>query len=81
MKAAGGSVWVNLVVAILSVNNYPLDRTFERLQQLESAGLLDPGNLRNWDISQMVRHLGAAGYNRGPVLTKIMGERLVALAL
>lgn len=71
--------WSSLVIAMLSVNNYPLDRTLSHFEELELQGLFNPENLAIWNLDETVQRLTRGGYDRGPVLTAILAERLVAL--
>ncbi len=73
--------WGYLVVSILSVNNYLLERAYGLLERLEKEGLLDPARLGQWDIGEVVGRLDRAGYGRGPGITKIVAERMVALGV
>lgn len=71
--------WADLVIAVLSVNNYPLDRTFALFDQLEAQGLFDPKKLASSTASEVARMLGEAGYNRGDTMTAIFTDRLLSL--
>ena len=73
--------WADLVIAILSVNNYPLDKTFGLFDRLAEAGLFDPAKLETWGLAEISRGLGAAGYDRGPTMTRIFAERLSGLGV
>lgn len=71
--------WADLVIAILSVNNYPLDKTWNLFDGLEENGLFDPRVLAGCDLSELARRLGAAGYDRGDAMTAMFTDRLAAL--
>jgi hypothetical protein len=71
--------WADLVIAMLSVNNYPLDRTFALFDKLEAEGLFDPSVLASATASEVACKLGAAGYNRGDTMTAIFTDRLLSL--
>ena len=71
--------WADLVIAILSVNNYPLEKTFALFSSLEDNGLFDPTVLADLSSADVARKLGAAGYNRGDTMTAIFTERLTSL--
>jgi hypothetical protein len=71
--------WPDLVMAMLSVNNYPLAKTFERFEDLSANGVFDPSNYIKWDAPEIARRLVNSGYDRGTVLTGILGERLSSL--
>ena len=71
--------WADLVLAILSVNNYPLDKTFALFEALSENGLFDPAMLAAIGQTEVAQRLGAAGYNRGGTMTAIFTDRLVSL--
>lgn len=71
--------WADLVIAMLSVNNYPLDRTFALFDKLEDEGLFDPNVLASSSASEIARKLDGAGYSRGVAMTAIFTERLLSL--
>lgn len=71
--------WADLVVAILSVNRYPLDRTFALFNNLEAEGLFDPRVLASSTASEIARKLGNAGYSRGDAMTAIFTDRLLSV--
>ena len=77
--SAVDSCWADVVLAMLSVNNYPVDRTFQHLDELAREGILNPMNLAKWDATETTRRLATAGYDRGEVLTPMMAERLMSL--
>ena len=57
--------WADLVIALLSVNNYSLEKTFSLFDGLAEVELFDPANLAAWDLSEISRRMGRAGYDRG----------------
>src|SRR5438552_1264993 len=73
-------VFNDLVIALLSVNGYRVEKTRPLQHALEQAGLFDlkaVGNLREDEVADRLR---VAGYNRGEFLTRLMAARLVALS-
>lgn len=71
--------WADLVIAILSVNNYPLEKTFALFESLDKNGLFDPRCLAELSAADIARRLGAAGYSRGDTMTAIFTERLLSV--
>lgn len=71
--------WPDLVMAMLSVNNYPLTKVITLFDALKDNGLLDPRNLACWHREEITRRLAAAGYDRGTVMTAIFTDRLSSL--
>ena len=73
------SPWDDLVVSILAVNQYTLERTYPLLQGLRREKLTDPLTLGNSEPEQIQNKLRAAGCDRGLFMTKLFAERLSAL--
>ena len=73
--------WADLVIALLSVNNYSLEKTLGLFDRLAEAELFDPAKLEIWSLSEISRRLEQAGYDRGPVLTQIFADRLSELGV
>ncbi len=71
--------WADLVIAILSVNNYPLEKTFALFESLLENGLFDPTTLAAFSPADVAKRLGSAGYNRGDTMTTIFTQRLISL--
>lgn len=67
------------VVALLSVGGYSLQRAWECLEGLRGNGLLDPAVVQSLSEGEVVRRLGASGYDRGAIVTTMMARRLVSL--
>src|ERR1041384_1101122 len=68
--------WEDLVVSVLSVNNYSLERTYKSLAALREQGLVDPRRLEQWDQVEIASRLKAAGCDRGPFMTNLFALRL-----
>ncbi|MDB4433322.1 hypothetical protein N9166_01145 [bacterium] len=71
--------WADLVIAMLAVNNYPLERAFSLLEPLTQAGLTDPETLHSSSEAEIAVKLYEAGYERGPYMTGLFSKRLSAL--
>jgi hypothetical protein len=71
--------WEDLVVAVLAVYQFPVDRVLLLRERLHSAGLLDIHAIVNAGEARVTRELNSAGYSRG-LLTGLYAERLVRLA-
>jgi hypothetical protein len=68
----------HLVVALLAVGGFSLERVWQLLPSLEEEGLLDSKTVEQLDEAEVVRRLGRSGYDRGPTVTPFMAERLMA---
>ena len=73
------SLWADLVVSILSVNQYSLERTYSSLQALRQASLTDPSSLAGWQAEEIENKLKSSGCDRGPFMTRLFAQRLSAL--
>jgi hypothetical protein len=73
------SLWEDLVISILSVNQYSLEKTYPALPLLREGGLLNPENLSRWESAEIVARLKAAGCDRGPFMTELFASRLAFL--
>jgi len=71
--------WEDLVVSILSVNQYSLERTYASLEGLRREKITDPLNLGRWEPEEIETRLKAAGCDRGSFMTKLFAKRLSAL--
>ena len=71
--------WEDLVVAILSVNQYSLERTYGAIGGLRRERVADPANLARWQPQEIEERLRAAGYDRGAFMTGLFAKRLYAL--
>ena len=68
--------WEDLVISILSVNNWSLEQTYRSIGGLRKEGLVDPRSLVKWDQTEIVERLKSAGYDRGPFMTNLFALRL-----
>jgi hypothetical protein len=75
------SPWEDLVVSILSVNQYSLEKTHAVAPLLRQGGLLSPENLSRWELEEIVARLKAAGCDRGRFMTKLFAVRLASLGM
>ena len=64
-----------IVAAVLAVNNFKLDRAWALMPAFESAGLLDPEQVADRDLSDLTPQVFAAGFQRG-LLTEMMAGRV-----
>jgi hypothetical protein len=72
-------LWSDLVIAILSVNNNSLEKTYVYLPGLKAVGLRSPENLSRWGVDEIVQRLQKAGCNRGAFMTPLYAKRLSSL--
>lgn len=72
-------VWEDLVVSMLSINQYSLERTYRSLRGLREQGLFDPKNLMRWDETEIVSRLKLAECDRGTFMTTLFAFRLCNL--
>jgi 3-methyladenine DNA glycosylase/8-oxoguanine DNA glycosylase len=71
--------WEALVLSILSVNGYPIEKTYSISDNLRKNGFFNPNKLAHYDFIDITRRIDSAGYKRGPFMTGLFSERLLAL--
>ena len=67
-----------IVVSLLAVNSYGLERVYELLPEFRNNGLVDPAKISNAEVPQVMRELYKSGYDRG-MLTEMMAGRLIGV--
>ncbi len=67
--------WANLVIAMLSLNSYPIERTWTLFDKLGANGLFNPQNIASWSYDELCQRLISSGYDRGR-MNDIFAERL-----
>ena len=79
-KSQADNPWEDLVISILSVNQYSLERTYKSIEALRNAGLFDPQRLIRWDQKEIADRLKSAGCDRGSFMTNLFALRLANLS-
>src|SRR5438105_10117470 len=79
MPQASDSIWEDLVLSILSVNQYSLEKTYSALEGLRREGLFEPENLISWSSEEIAFRLKQGGCGRGVFMTALFGHRLSSL--
>jgi hypothetical protein len=72
-------VWEDLVVSLLAVNQYSIEKTYAIVGDLRECGLVSPQNLGAWEIDRIVSCLKLAGCDRGAFMTPLFAVRLASL--
>jgi len=72
-------LWEDLILAILSVNRYSLEKTYLAVETLRLEGLFYPHNLMQWTSEEIGIRLKRGGYNRGEFMTNLFANRLASL--
>jgi hypothetical protein len=72
-------LWEDLVLAILSVNQYSLEKTYLAAETLRREGLFHPQNLARWTSKEIGTRLRNGGYDRGGFMTWLFADRLESL--
>jgi hypothetical protein len=70
---------VHLVVAVLAVGGFSLQRAWNLIASFQTEGLTDSKAVEKYDEAEVVRRLARSGFNRGPTVTTSMAKRLMAL--
>lgn len=76
MKSHDKTLWEDLVIAILSVNQYSLEKTYSAIDGIRREGLSIPPNLGRWTAADIELQLRRAGLDRGQFMTRLFAERL-----
>lgn len=76
---ASDNVWEDLVVSILSVNQYKLQATYSKVESLRDVGIFNPNNLIKWTTEEIADCLRRGGCYRGDFMTTLFAERLADL--
>lgn len=67
-----------LLMAVLSVNNFSLEKAWALLPRMREAGLTDPARVAAMEMPAVIEALRGAGYDRKN-LTWLFAERVKAL--
>lgn len=76
--ALSGSHVECLLVALLSVNKFPLEKAWSLLPRMREVGLTDPARVAAMGMPAAIEALAGAGYDRKN-LTWMFAERVMAL--
>ena len=64
-----------ILVAILAVNSYGLEKAYALLPQLREAGLTNPESVANADVGDVMVRMYESGYQRG-LLGEMFAQRV-----
>lgn len=78
-KEGNDDAWDDLVVSILSVNQYSLESTYRFIGGLREQEVFNPSRLMLWGQGEIVERLRAAGCDRGSFMTNLFALRLAHL--
>jgi hypothetical protein len=73
------NIWEDLILAILSVNQYSLEKTYSAVEALRREGMFRPQNLLRWTAEEIGTRLRLGGYDRGDFMTRLFAGRLASL--
>ena len=80
MSDAVGTISEDLLVALLSVNLWSVEKVYGLVDRFRDAGLFDFDSVANLDNAELTRRLGTSGYDRGTYLTPMMASRVGSAA-
>jgi endonuclease III-like uncharacterized protein len=72
--------FLELIVAMLAVNRWTIERTATLMDSLKTAGLSDPATVRSMTLDEVSKRLADAGYARGDYMQRLLGERILSAA-
>ena len=67
-------IFEDLVVAVLAVNNHPMEKVYAILPRLRELRLTDPSLLANEDVGNLTVLLGPRSRDRPPGWPVVTGE-------
>ena len=73
-------LFLDLVVAMLAVNRWTLDRAVSLTNGLREAGLSDPAAVRSMSVDEVAARLAKAGYKRGQYMEQLLATRIGSAA-
>lgn len=73
------SPWEDLVISVLAVNQYSLEKTYACKQGLQEQELTDPSALSQLSQREISSRLRTGGCDRGEFMTDLFAKRLSAL--
>lgn len=73
------NIWANIVMSMLAVNQYPLEKVALLYDKLDANGLFDPQKLASIEHADLFQKLNDSGYNRADVVVGFLTERLMSL--
>lgn len=79
MPEDADNLWEDLVLSILAVNQYSLERTYRAASGLRSQGLFQPEKLADWSPEEIARRLRCGDCDRGDFMTGLFARRLFSL--
>ncbi len=68
----------NLIMALLAVNNYSLEKVYNCHQKLSEEGIFDDKQVSKWTKEKAADRLARAGYDRGSFMNALLAERLLS---
>jgi len=74
------SIAENLLIALLAVNNWSLERVFDVRGPLRDVGLMDFETVRALSEDEVADRLAAGGYARGEYMNRLMAVRILSMA-
>lgn len=72
--------FTDLVISLLAVNGWGLDKAGALLDGLRGQGLTDPSAIASREWGDNAQSLEAAGYNRGEYMISLLTDRIIAAA-
>src|SRR5689334_8002619 len=70
----------DLVVSMLAVNSFSLERAYGLRPALDAAGLFNPQSIATRTVAELAEALEQAGYKRGSFMNPLIADRLRKVA-
>lgn len=71
----------DLIIAMLAVNNFTLERAYSLRDSLDEQGLLNVQTIAELSIEELSSALARAGYRRGSFMNPLFAERIRKVAV
>jgi endonuclease III-like uncharacterized protein len=72
--------FADLVIAMLAVNGWHLDKVGDLMNSLEQNGLTNPNTVASRAFTENAKCLESAGYSRGDYMVSMLTERIESAA-
>ncbi len=77
---ASADQFTDLVMAILAVNGWNLEKVGALLPAMKKEGLTNPSIIANRSYGENARSLESAGYSRGEYMVSMLTDRIISAA-
>lgn len=80
MNSGNPEMFQDLILALLAVNHWDVEKAATITEGLRAQGLTAPTVIMSRSLEANAEHLGQAGYNRGQYMQRLMSGRIMSAA-